>query len=79
MQERFATDETSVNAHIMIPDGVFTISHQEKTLLFFLEVDMGTETLASTKQGTGDVRQKIINYQSLFYNGITLLYLKQKP
>jgi hypothetical protein len=27
---------------------------------------MGTETLVSTKPGAGDVRQKIINYQSLF-------------
>jgi hypothetical protein len=27
---------------------------------------MGTETLQSTKQTAGDVRQKIINYQNLF-------------
>jgi hypothetical protein len=69
LQERFATDETFENVRIMIPDGVFTISHQEKALLFFLEVDMGTETLASSKPGAGDVRQKILNYQSLFRTG----------
>jgi len=69
LQEHFAIDETSENTLIMIPDGVFTISHKEKTLLFFLEVDMGTETLASTKPGAGDVRQKILNYQSLFRTG----------
>jgi hypothetical protein len=66
IQERFATDDTSENALTMIPDGVFTISHQEKIILFFLEVDMGTETLASVQHKSGDVRQKIINYQSLF-------------
>lgn len=66
IQERFATDETSEKLLTMIPDSVFTISHQEKTILFFLEVDMGTETLASTQHEPGDVRQKIINYQSLF-------------
>lgn len=69
LQEHFAIDETSENALIMIPDGVFTISHKEKALLFFLEVDMGTETLVSTKPGAGDVRQKILNYQSLFRTG----------
>ena len=66
LQERFATDDTSKDTLTMIPDGVFIISYQEKTILFFLEVDMGTETLASTKNEPGDVRQKIINYQSLF-------------
>jgi hypothetical protein len=66
LQGRFETDETSKNTLTMIPDGVFIISYQEKTLLFFLEVDMGTETLANTKNEPGDVRQKIINYQSLF-------------
>ncbi len=66
LQERFATDETSENFHIMIPDGVFTISHKEKALLFFLEVDMGTESMASTQHEPNNVRQKIINYQSLF-------------
>ena len=66
LQERFAANETSENEHIMIPDGVFTILYQEKALLFFLEVDMGTETLAGTRHDAGDVRQKIINYQSLF-------------
>jgi len=66
LQERFTNDETSEDTLTMIPDGVFTISHKEKTILFFLEVDMGTETLASTKHEPRDVRQKIINYQSLF-------------
>ncbi|MBW1784319.1 MAG: replication-relaxation family protein [Deltaproteobacteria bacterium] len=51
-----------------IPDGVFSITHREKemTLLFFLEVDMGTETIASSRRTSGDVRQKIINYQQYF-------------
>jgi hypothetical protein len=66
IQERFATDDTCENPLIMIPDGVFIISHQDKTILFFLEVDMGTETLASAHHESGDVRRKIFNYQSLF-------------
>lgn len=47
------------------PDAVFGISDlvANKTCLFFLEVDRGTETLASPKRGMSDIRQKIINYQ----------------
>jgi hypothetical protein len=54
-----------------IPDGIFTVSDSvsNKTLLFFLEVDMGTETLASPARGLKDVRQKIVNYQDLFRSG----------
>jgi hypothetical protein len=54
-----------------IPDGIFTVSDSvsKKTLLFFLEVDMGTETLASPARGLKDVRQKIVNYQDLFRSG----------
>jgi hypothetical protein len=66
--ERFAVDGSPDETITMIPDGVFVITDEEpeKSLLFFLEVDMGTETLQSTKQTAGDVRQKIINYQNLF-------------
>lgn len=54
-----------------IPDGIFTVSDSvsNKTLLFFLEVDMGTETLASPARNLKDVRQKIVNYQDLFRSG----------
>jgi hypothetical protein len=54
-----------------IPDGIFSItdSVSKKTLLFFIEVDMGTETLASSARGLKDVRQKIVNYQILFRSG----------
>jgi hypothetical protein len=71
LMERFSSDESSGNYHSMIPDGVFTITDKEseKTLLFFLEVDMGTETLVNTKQSPNDIRQKIINYQALFRTG----------
>jgi len=74
------------------PDATFSIcdSNQGKTLLFFLEVDLGTETLASPKRGLTDIRQKILNYgacfDTLFYkryerlwncqlNGFRLLFL----
>ena len=48
-----------------IPDAVFSItdSATHKTCLFFLEVDRGTETVASPKRDMNDIRQKIINYQ----------------
>ncbi len=95
IMERFSNDNTSEN-HSMIPDGVFIITDKEteKTLLFFLEVDMGTETLVNTKLTPNDVRQKIINYQALFstgqykryekifkakLNGFRLLFLSNSP
>lgn len=74
------------------PDGILTIWHRGigKSLLFFLEVDMGTESRASLDRNPKDVRQKISNYQALFrtghykryeeifkskYNGFRLLFL----
>ena len=51
-----------------IPDAIFTITQKEsdKTLLFFVEVDMGTETIASANRNHKDIRQKVVNYQNLF-------------
>jgi len=51
-----------------IPDGVLSITDtaQDLTVLLFLEVDCGTETLASPRRDMTDIRQKIINYQSYF-------------
>lgn len=50
----------------LIPDAVFMIRHEprDKSLLFFLEVDMGTESLASPTRARGDLRHKIQDYQS---------------
>ena len=50
------------------PDGVFALSHEQvpQALQFFLEVDMGTETLASPRRPKQDVRQKILNYQATY-------------
>lgn len=61
-----------------IPDGVFTITSADlkKELLFFLEVDMGTETVASPKRDFKDIRQKITNYQALFHTGQYKRYAK---
>jgi len=78
------------------PDAVFTLKDQEhgKTLLFFLEVDMGTETLASARPGAKDILTKIICYQQYFrsdgykryqdlwdceLNGFRLLFLANLP
>jgi hypothetical protein len=50
------------------PDAVFATrdSAESKTCLFFLEVDLGTETVASTRRDGTDIRQKIVNYQFYF-------------
>jgi DNA-binding MarR family transcriptional regulator len=50
------------------PDAVFatTDSTENKTLLFFLEADCGTETLSSPQRDMTDIRQKILNYQWYF-------------
>jgi len=68
VSDRVIVDGNSGDAISFTPDGVFSIKAKEhqKTLLFFLEVDMGTETVASPRRHKGDVRQKIVNYQAYF-------------
>ena len=63
--------EEDGRAVTFIPDGVFCLVHRqlEKALLFFLEVDMGTESRASTKPNRPSVQQKIRNYQAYFRCG----------
>jgi DNA-binding transcriptional ArsR family regulator len=53
------------------PDAVFAVADSVagKTCLFFLEVDCGTETIASPKRDMTDIRQKIVNYQWYFQSG----------
>ncbi len=50
------------------PDATFSISDatQGKTVLFFLEVDRGTEIVGSPKRTRKDIRQKILNYGMCF-------------
>lgn len=65
--ERFSSIKDPEKIQTIIPDGVFTITDRKsnKSLLFFIEVDMSTETLIS---GTlcSDIQTKIRKYQSLF-------------
>ncbi|KPL22104.1 MAG: hypothetical protein AMJ75_08680 [Phycisphaerae bacterium SM1_79] len=51
-----------------VPDAVFAIADSVvgKACLFFLEVDSGTETIASPKRDMTDIRQKIVNYKWYF-------------
>jgi len=98
LQERIPFDSNREKFIEFIPDGVFSVTNNEaepkKTLLFFLEVDMGTETIASMDRNSKDVRQKIINYQALIHsscykryervfdgklNGFRLLFLANTP
>jgi hypothetical protein len=69
--ERIPVDKGSGEIVEFIPDGVFSITDKgtKKALLFFLEVDMGTEIIASMDRGPKDVRQKVLNYQLLFSSG----------
>jgi hypothetical protein len=49
----------------VIPDGIFSITdaQQGKSLLFFVEIDMGTESLSGSSPGT--IRAKINNYEQI--------------
>ncbi len=51
-----------------LPDGIIAIHDREsaKALLFFLEVDMGTETLVSARRQSSDIREKVHMYQRIF-------------
>ena len=63
--ERFTLDKAGTNWVNYTPDGVFILrcTESKKTLLFFLEVDMATESLASEKRYKGSIEGKIANYQ----------------
>lgn len=79
----------------LMPDGVFALSKRdEKALLFFLEVDMGTEALRGPSQMSVDVHQKILKYDNYFelgqykryeyifnstFEGFRLLFLTNSP
>lgn len=56
----------------LIPDAVFYITDtkMKKSLLFFLEVDRGTEALSSTVNNQQNIEEKINAYQSIFRAGI---------
>jgi hypothetical protein len=47
------------------PDAVLIMSHRpsQRSLLFFVEVDMSTESVASPSGKPNDIRQKLINYR----------------
>ena len=64
-------EDTAGNTVEFNPDGVLAMTHADsgKTLLFFLEVDMGTEPLASSSRPWTGIRRKIRNYQGYFYTG----------
>ena len=71
VRERIRADSGPDACIEFVPDGVFAMTHEElrKTLLFFLEVDMGTEPLTRRRGSAENVRQKILNYQDYFQRG----------
>ena len=68
LAEYVPTNTTNKGKTKFTPDAVFTSkdSNTGTSLLFFLEVDMGTESLARPDKRPGDVREKILNYQMYF-------------
>jgi len=71
--------ETQELASALIPDGVFAITSaaQKKTLLFFLEIDMGTETLFSRDPEILDIKSKILSYQYIYRSSLYKKYESQ--
>ncbi|MBL1214704.1 MAG: hypothetical protein HND52_15205 [Ignavibacteriae bacterium] len=65
ISESFKQEDLPIN---FIPDGVFSIINKEKnkSLLFFLEVDMGTESLNSRHSNSNNISTKIKNYRAYF-------------
>jgi len=59
---------STTNPTHLIPDFVYYIHSQSKnrSLLFFLEVDTGTEALCSASRSKPNVSQKVRNYQEYF-------------
>jgi len=70
VHERFQLTENVQQWVRFTPDGVFSITDTktDKTLLFYLEADMGTETLVGSRHNSKDIRGKIFNYQACFYS-----------
>ena len=68
IHERFHVQDGGDRLVEFTPDGVFSVSHTptDRALLFFLEVDMGTESLVSKRHPHHDVRRKVANYQTYF-------------
>ncbi len=63
-----ATDSSPGENIRLIPDAAFAVtdSEQQKTLLFFLEIDMATEPVSSSNPKKTDIAKKIANYQVYF-------------
>jgi len=67
----FLTTDSNPSTETFIPDGVFSLFNEldNKALLFFLEVDMGTESFGSASANASTIEKKILNYQEYFYSG----------
>lgn len=68
ISDRAPVPDRGIQEVTFTPDAVLAThdAAESKTCLFFLEVDLGTETMASTKRDRTDIRQKIVNYQWYF-------------
>ena len=68
IKEAFQSGHRRTTTISFIPDGVLSIesTKQKKSLLFFVEVDMGSEANVSEKDDPNDFLKKIRNYRAYF-------------
>ncbi|MGB2986648.1 MAG: replication-relaxation family protein [Phycisphaerae bacterium] len=68
VHEKMDSDDGSYDGTGFVPDGVIGVTHTEldRTLLFFLEADRGTEPRNSPRHSNRGIRKKILNYQRYF-------------
>lgn len=68
---RLPQGDSGEENNVILPDGVLTLTHRpsQRSLLFYIEVDMGTESLASPSGKQNDIRTKLLNYRTALGRG----------
>lgn len=65
-----AGEQSGTMANMIIPDGIFVLKHKKtgQAILFFLEVDMGSESMVSRRKNTNTIHHKILGYREVYQN-----------
>ena len=72
--EVMSEHEIRISGHINIPDGVLKVRRRDKTALFCLENDCGTEVVRSTSCNWEDIENKCLRYLEQFEANQVNLY-----